>query len=196
VISSADLRRGWVDWILSRLPAPKCLVTLTFRDEVTKEKALWLWRLLVRRLNEDQLGKRYRKRVKHSYFGYVLVAEYQGRGVLHFHALIDSWIDYAKVHDLWNKWAGFAWIRPVRDTLGSARYVAKYVTKEGEPIAWFPDRKCVVGRNRESEEQPALLEIPGSSRSQSRPKSEARLDGQGEPVGLKARVAPTYGTLS
>ena len=71
-----------------------------------------------------------------KYFG---ISEYQNRGVIHFHVLIDKPVNFDLIHTLWNRWAGFA--RPERILLFGhvVRYVTKYVSKGGEIIPYFTD---------------------------------------------------------
>jgi hypothetical protein len=115
----------------------KSFITLTFRDDRPVDVALSLWNKLVRALNSAAFGPKYQQFVKHSYFSYVLGMEYQTRGVIHFHALVDRPIHYGLVHDLWNDWAGFSHIRQIHnddEQRSSTFYICKYVLKGGEII--------------------------------------------------------------
>jgi len=118
-------------WILS-LANWKVSLTLTFRDEKPNDVAVAYFKRLVRELNKEVFGKRYTKIVKHSYFSYALGIEYQTRGVIHFHALVDRPVNFKKIHTLWNDWAGFAWIGNIRNQYDCVRYIAKYNLKGGK----------------------------------------------------------------
>lgn len=129
---------SWAKFILENMPKPKTMITLTYREEVHPAKARQNLIALIGVLNRDALGQDYKKFCKHSYFSYFFATEYQKRGVLHWHGLVDNWINYQLVHDWWNSQCGFAWVEKVtrptnwrsQGTIeGSARYVAKYVAK-------------------------------------------------------------------
>lgn len=106
-------------------------ITLTFKDEVSRETVLKKFHSLVQILNRDLYGKHYTRIVGHSYFSYAVALESQRRGVLHVHMLVDKPIKFDLVHIVWNKIAGFAYIKPVKnkDVIG---YLLKYVTKGGD----------------------------------------------------------------
>ncbi len=125
----------------------KSFVTLTFRDETPPDKAWKRFRSLIRLLNKNLLGSHYTRYVKHSYFSYVVGLEYQRRGVVHFHFMVDEPIDFLTLHRIWNYWAGFAKTEIIRDVREVTRYVSKYVLKGGEIHTykkhrnWIPDPK-------------------------------------------------------
>jgi hypothetical protein len=131
----------WLAWFASVNFAPTSFITLTFDDRYSEVGADWvrgLWKKLVHELNKDVGGRDYRRKFKHSYFSYVMTLEYQTRGALHVHALVDNWIDYDLLHRLWNSWAGFAWVKRVHPSSEhELRYVLKYVTKDSAPLVWF-----------------------------------------------------------
>ena len=118
-------------WILD-LANWKVSLTLTFRDEKYHDVAIAYFKKLVRYLNKDVFGKQYKKIVKESYFSYALGIEYQRRGVIHFHAIVDRPVNFKRIHTLWNKWAGFAWIDNIRNQYDCVRYIAKYILKGGQ----------------------------------------------------------------
>ena len=108
-------------------------ITLTFREETYLETAKKRFYKLVRVLNEDAFGKRYRRFVKHSYFSYVLATEYQLRDVIHFHFLADRPLNFQLIHDWWQEKAGFAHTDIIKNREKAVYYVVKYVVKGGEP---------------------------------------------------------------
>jgi hypothetical protein len=126
------LRDEYASWLPDIAPW-MVMVTLTFREETYPDVARHLFLRLVRALNEDVLGCNYRRIVGHSYFSYVLATEYQSRGVIHFHFLADRPINFRLLHELWNKWAGFALTELIRDPARATRYIAKYMVKENHP---------------------------------------------------------------
>lgn len=111
----------------------KSFWTLTFDQERTQDvsKALFLW--LVRELNKELFGKRYLDKVGHSYFQYVAGFERQTRGAWHLHVLADQPVNFDKIHSIWGKRCGFAWIDGnIRNHDAVNRYVCKYVLKGGD----------------------------------------------------------------
>jgi hypothetical protein len=129
------LVKNWVEY-LGRTDWTTFL-TLTFREECIPEKANRLFRLLIRRLNEELLGKNYRNYVDHSYFSYCKGIEYQRRGIIHFHVLIDRPVHYKLIHDFWDSVAGFAWTTVIKQDINAITYVSKYASKDGEVEPYF-----------------------------------------------------------
>jgi hypothetical protein len=150
------------------------MVTMTFdpqrRGPVSEAQALWWWRRLVRRLNEEIGGKHYRDKWGHSYFGYIAGVEYHKSGAVHMHAVVDNWIDFGLAHACWQAWNGWLWIRKCdQDPAAALRYVVKYVTKADQrPSWWFQREPRVIdpdtGRSfRVSSGPQANLSRPASS---------------------------------
>jgi len=124
---------GLADW--------KVYLTLTFRDEKPPDVAKSLFRWFVRKNNEHAFGKRYRQKVGHSYFSYVVGLEYQTRDVVHFHALVDQPLDFSYIHDFWGDRCGFAWIDgKIKSKAATVGYVCKYTVKGGE-LDFFVQKK-------------------------------------------------------
>jgi hypothetical protein len=175
----------WLSWLLSVDFRPAMFLTLTYDNRFSEMPAEWVrstWKWLVHRLNLDVGGDGYKRKFKHSYFSYVMALEYQSRGALHIHALIENpgeAIRYMRVQELWSpKFGGrfgFAWLSHVPDfkrrglealKAGSVdaaeRYVLKYVLKDGSPMVWIKKKRIdvrVVGLNV----------VPAPSRSIVRP---------------------------
>ncbi len=126
-----ELYSKYVDWVLS-LADWTSFITLTFREDVSMETAVKRFRYLVRILNIETFGNNYTHIVHHSYFSYVLAAEYQQRNVLHFHVLIDRPINFKTIHSFWNMASGFAQTKIIADRIGTVRYVVKYATKKSD----------------------------------------------------------------
>lgn len=111
--------------------------TLTFSDadrthDVTRDQSEFLWRRLVQSLNRDLYGKHYTRIVGHSYFSYALAFEYQTRGAIHMHALVDRVTNWERANAIWRHMAGIIKIKPVDDGLKAAKYLCKYVSKGGD----------------------------------------------------------------
>lgn len=123
-------RQEVTDWLAQR----KWLVflTLTFKNETEPEIALKLVKELIRKLNECVYGEHYLNYVDHSYFSYMIGIEFQKRGVIHFHILIDRPVNFLVIHTFWNSRAGFADPQLIRDSINSVYYVTKYCAKSGE----------------------------------------------------------------
>jgi hypothetical protein len=127
-----EIAGTYQDW-LSNMCDWKVFVTLTFRDYKTPDVARALFRWWVKKNNEYAFGKRYSKKVGHSYFSYIMGLEYQKRDVVHFHVLIDSPINYSLTHELWGDRCGFAWIDgEIKQKCDVVKYVCKYVLKGGD----------------------------------------------------------------
>lgn len=136
-----------VDVAMGRLAGqgfnPVTMVTLTFKDDrVVEEKAWGLYKKWIDAINIQVEGEHYKREWKHSYFGYVVAAEYQVREVIHYHALIDNWFPWEFASRYWWKWAGFIKIKPIKNIPGSIRYTMKYVMKSGNsPVFWIPRKR-------------------------------------------------------
>jgi len=137
------IKKAWVEWIVNAKEW-RTFLTLTYRNEVSRETALRDWRFLVRCLNRDLLGKHYTQKVGHSYFSYVVALEYQQRGVLHFHGLVDKPLNFEKVHRVWNRINGFVWISQIKSRIGTVEYICKYLTKGGDLIPFYSNKNFDV----------------------------------------------------
>lgn len=140
-----DPRTGWESFQVKKLLASelvgfvtnladwKAFITLTFKEEKAPDVAKSLFQWFVRTNNAHAFGEHYTRKVGHSYFSYVVGAEYQQRGVLHFHVLVDKPLDFTFVHSTWGKRCGFVWIdTKFKDKGAVVKYVCKYVVKGGE----------------------------------------------------------------
>jgi hypothetical protein len=134
------VKSGWVDYV-NRFSNWLSFWSLTFgkadrSHAVTRPEAEFVWRRLVQCLNRDLFGNHYTRIVGHSYFSYVLAFEYQKRGVLHMHALIDRVTNWELANRVWRKMAGIVKIQPVLDQVGACGYICKYVTKGGDVVLY------------------------------------------------------------
>lgn len=100
--------------------------------DVSRDESEYLWRRLVQSLNRELYGNHYTRIVGHSYFSYALAFEYQTRGAIHMHALVDGITNWELANRIWRQMAGIIKIKPVEDGLKAAKYLCKYVTKGGD----------------------------------------------------------------
>lgn len=146
--SKTELLEYWVRFAYTNGFKAQGFLTLTFdrnRGKITQDRALWEWRYLVQRLNQLHGGVNYRNKWGHSYFGYILGVERHKDGVFHAHAVVDNWISFSMVHEVWNDRCGFAWTKIVDDDFEATRYVLKYCLKsEMEKTYYFTRAKRVV----------------------------------------------------
>lgn len=129
-------------WILS-LANWINTMTLTFRNDTPYDVAIAKFKRLVRYLNKDLFGKHYTKIVKHSYFSYVLGIEYQSRGVIHFHGLVDKPVNFKFIHTFWNDCAGYAYIKKIRSQFDCVKYIAKYNLKGGQNEVYIAEKEYI-----------------------------------------------------
>ena len=139
-LDNSSLRREWAEYI-EHFATWLSFWTLTFSEAdrthaVTKDECVFKWRRLVQALNRQLYGNSYTRIVGHCYFSYALSFEYQTRGALHMHALVDQPTNWEAVNGLWRHMAGICKIVPVHDKDKVAKYLCKYVTKGGEVILY------------------------------------------------------------
>jgi hypothetical protein len=152
-MTTRAIRKAWVEWVMRQMPKPKSMITLTYENDVHPDHAKENLQGLIRALNSSVLGENYQNVCKHSYFSYVAVMERQLRGVLHWHMVVDAWVDYVLIHRWWPLHCGFAWCAKVNDPEniksggtgeGSIRYLAKYLTKDaGDLLVWFSEKQWI-----------------------------------------------------
>lgn len=138
----SELRDTWSEYIAG-FAEWTSFWSLTFADrdrthDVTRSEAEFLWRRLVQSLNTDLFGNHYTRIVGHSYFAYALAYEYQKRGTLHMHALVDRRTNWELANRIWRQMAGIIKIKKVEDLQGASRYMSKYVAKGGDVVLHRP----------------------------------------------------------
>lgn len=113
-------------------------LTLTFADNVSDLKAANL------------LFKLFIKRLRYSYpdFFYLAVPEFQKRGAVHYHLVINiPYIPKQEIDSLWS--LGFTFIEKIQDISAIPLYLSKYITKAIEDPRYknkkkyFTSRKCL-----------------------------------------------------
>lgn len=137
-----EISQAYIEW-LADAASWMSFITLTYRDSVHPDLAMKHLKRLVHRLNEKMYYKRYRRRVGHSYFSYVVGVEYQKRDVLHFHMLVDQYVDFDFIHSYWGNAHGFVRIDPVVTREGVLRYITKYVFKDGTIVPFIRETELI-----------------------------------------------------
>lgn len=126
------LKDTWAEY-LANFAEWTSFISLTFKVEKFPDVARSLFYWWIKVNNAHVFGKRYIRKVGHSYFSYVYGIEMQKREVIHFHVLVDKPINYSVTHDAWGDRCGFAWIDgDLKDKSKVVDYVCKYVAKGGE----------------------------------------------------------------
>jgi hypothetical protein len=131
-----EVQEAWAKQV-QKMADWSAFITLTFSEidrvhAVTRDESFFMWRRLVQALNRRLYGNSYTRIVGHSYFSYALSFEYQKRGAIHMHALVDQVTDWEAINGLWRHMAGIVKVVPVRDLEKVCRYICKYVTKGGD----------------------------------------------------------------
>lgn len=143
------VQRVWRNWLIEEFE-PVSLITLTFDTDkkvpnLTDGQAWSLFKKWVHEINLHVIGKKYKRKFKHSYFSYVVTREIQTRGVIHFHVIVDNYIPYKFAQSIWWNMAGYIDLTPIKDAEGSIRYILKYLTKTDiEPVVWKVKNKVSI----------------------------------------------------
>jgi hypothetical protein len=132
-IARNEIKGNYVDWLMSFTPPWLIFGTLTFQKQDLPDVANRAFYKFLRLMNEDLFGKHYTNKVGHSYFSYVRVMEYQVRGDIHFHLLINRPMDFATAKRVWWQLAGRADFETIRNPEHALKYILKYITKESDP---------------------------------------------------------------
>jgi hypothetical protein len=129
-LAKFHIRDEYVHW-LTDLANWQVFLTLTFRVEKPVGSACRYWTKLVRELNTDLVGKYYTRIVGHSYFSYALAIQYQRRGAIHFHVLVDKPLNFKLIHKLWGSWCGFAKPELIKNNSDCVAYTSSYILRGG-----------------------------------------------------------------
>ena len=142
-ISRVVLTNSMIDWLM-KLANWNISVTLTFKEDKSRDVALAHFRRLIQNLNRNLVGENYTKLVGHSYFSYAFGIEYQTRDVIHFHLIADKPIDFAYIHGYgWGLKHGFAWTDIIRSREDCISYICKYNLKGGQ-VEFYKDKSYYV----------------------------------------------------
>lgn len=111
---------------------------------VSEWVAYGMFRRWIAYLNTLVIGDGYKKHWKHSYFGYLMGKEYQTRGVIHFHVVIDNWYPWKQATEWWWRNCGAMRQERIEDNREAIKYALKYALKSGStPDIWLPNRRWV-----------------------------------------------------
>jgi len=91
--------------------------TLTFKDNVKDVDCA------------NRLFKQFIQRLRYVYpdIKYLSVVEYQKRGAVHYHIIVDEWVSFDFMSSLWNN--GYVLVKKVNDRRHLVNYLLKYFTK-------------------------------------------------------------------
>lgn len=143
------VQKAWREWLPEQF-VPITMSTLTFDTykkvpHLTVDSSWGLFKRWVHEINRHVMGKNYKRKFKHSYFSYVVTGEYQIRGVIHYHVLVDNYIPYEFANSVWRRIAGYIKTKPIHNSEGSIRYVTKYITKSDiTPVIWIVKNKVII----------------------------------------------------
>jgi len=157
------LEEGWVQ-MADKYSPWHWYLTLTFKYFVEQEYALRQFGRFIRLMNEKVHGKRFRGNGRGDSvckgISWLNAIEWQRRGVLHFHALLGGesyklgtpgYPSMDRYKDIWQygikkkngkykfRPNGFAKIVEFDARKGAKYYLAKYVSKGGEPDIFVPE---------------------------------------------------------
>lgn len=123
-------------------PDLKVFITLTFADNIRELKeANVIFKKFILRLKYG------RKNLK-----YLAVPEFQKRGAVHYHLLINFEIANDELAKIWQQ--GFVMINRVKHVNNLGLYISKYVGKSLFDIRYFGMRKILASKNLE---QPIII---------------------------------------
>ena len=118
-------------------------ITLTFKENITDL------------FDANEKFKKFIKRLKWKFpkLKYLAVPEFQKRGAVHYHLLINvDYVENAKLAEIWGQ--GFVMINKVKHINNLGLYISKYICKDLFDIRYFGMRKILCSKNLE---QPIIL---------------------------------------
>lgn len=122
----------------------KVFITLTFKENVKElGEANLIFKKFIQRL------KRRKKDLK-----YLAVPEFQKRGAVHYHILVNFEMATSELETLWQN--GFVKINRVQHINHMGLYISKYIGKNLFDIRYFGMRKILASRNLE---QPVIVTV-------------------------------------
>ena len=114
----------------------RTFITLTFKENITD--------LFV----ANDIFKKFIKRLKRKFpkLKYLAVPEFQKRGAVHYHILVNiEYLENDKLADIWEQ--GFVMINKVRHINNLGMYISKYIGKDLFDVRYFGMRKILLSRN-------------------------------------------------
>jgi len=116
-------------------PDLNTFLTLTFKDNVCDlKKANLVFNKFIKRLKRQVPGLKY-----------LAVPEFQKRGAVHYHVLVNFEMENKRLADIWGN--GFVMINKVKHVNRIGAYVAKYISKDLFDLRYFGMRKILSSRN-------------------------------------------------
>jgi hypothetical protein len=116
-------------------PDLNTFLTLTFKDNVCDlKKANLVFNKFIKRLKRQVKGLKY-----------LAVPEFQKRGAVHYHVLVNFEMENKRLADIWDQ--GFVMINKVKHVNRIGAYVAKYISKDLFDLRYFGMRKILSSRN-------------------------------------------------
>ncbi len=146
IIRDFSLRRtrARITRLIDSNPDLKVFITLTFADNITDLKeANAIFKKFILRLKYKQKN-----------FKYLAVPEFQKRGAVHYHLLINFEIANDELAKIWQQ--GFVMINRVKHVNNLGLYISKYVGKSLFDIRYFGMRKILASKNLE---QPIVITV-------------------------------------
>lgn len=117
-------------------------VTLTFKENIRElSEANIIFNKFIKRLKR-----------KITNLKYLAVPEFQKRGAVHYHVLINSEMAHDTLQEIWGQ--GFVMINKVKHVNNLGMYISKYVGKDLFDIRYFGKRKILASKNLE---QPVVI---------------------------------------
>jgi len=118
-------------------PDLKVFITLTFKENITElSQANKIFKKFILRLKYSQ------KNLK-----YLAVPEFQKRGAVHYHLLVNFEMKNEELSAIWEQ--GFVMINKVKHVNNLGLYISKYVGKNLFDFRYFGMRKILSSRNLE-----------------------------------------------
>ena len=118
-------------------------LTLTFAENMTN----------IRECNV--LFKNFIKRLKYNYksdLKYLAVIEFQQRGAVHYHVLLDiPYIPQEVLQELWGN--GFVFINAINHVDNIGAYILKYITKDNNDVRLMGQKAYLCSRNLKQPEE-------------------------------------------
>jgi hypothetical protein len=116
-------------------PDLNTFLTLTFKDNVCDlKRANLVFNKFIKRLKRQVPGLKY-----------LAVPEFQKRGAVHYHVLVNFEMENKRLADIWGN--GFVMINKVKHVNRIGAYVAKYISKDLFDLRYFGMRKIFSSRN-------------------------------------------------
>jgi hypothetical protein len=137
VMRSFSLRRtrAKIIRLVDSNPDLNAFVTLTFKDNITDlREANSVFKSFIKRLKRQVKDLRY-----------LAVPEFQKRGAVHYHVLVNFEMRNEELADIWGQ--GFVMINKIKHISRLGIYVSKYIGKDLFDLRYFGMRKILSSRN-------------------------------------------------